>query len=282
VAKGPRTVLPIPDGTPEPLEGGYKNTLLRYGDLVLRLEKADLDSVQWEHGVLRFLVQHMPEVVVPVAGPAVLEDGRIGSLLPFVEGADLDPDDRHQRLELARVLARLHLAGLDWQGGPRPGRPAFVDLDWKTNHWWDWTIVEKRPALVQAYEEATAWLAAAPPLGRGIVHGDICRANVRVRNRSIVGVLDWEEARVDWPAWELANATWEVCRAGEALDAGRANDFIQAYVDAGGPGETEPFTPLLRVRLIADALYSLTRAAEGGAWDPPHVERLLKALAGLQ
>jgi len=279
VAKGPRTVLPLPDGNPEPLTGGFKNELTRFGDVVLRLEKTTLASAEWELEAVRFLAESVPEALVATAGPELFKDGRIASILPFVEdAAPLDRENEAHRLELARLLARLHRRGLDWAGAQRPGSPGFASLDMTRNRWWDWTIVSKPAALVDAYEASVKWLSTPPSLVTGLVHGDVCRANVLTRGDTIAAVLDWEEARVDWPAWELASAAWEVCQSGDALDSGRATAFIHAYRKADGPGETEAFEPLLRLRLVADLLYSLTSRARGEPHDETYVEHLVRAL----
>jgi len=267
----------------EPLEGGHKNRLLRCGEVVLRIEERDPESVAWEHELTTFLSHDVPEVVTPLValdGSTFAEtDGVVVSVLPFVEGAPLDRDDESERLEVARLLARLHWVGRIWKR-PRPDRPAFADLDLETNAWWDVRIIEMPAVLARAYERSRAWLAAAPWLGRGAVHGDVYRGNLRVRDRRIRGVLDWEDARVDWPAWELANATWEVCKdeARDRLDPERSARFLDAYAEAEGPGELGPFDDLLRLRLVADALYSLTSAARGEPWSPRYVEHLLRAL----
>jgi Ser/Thr protein kinase RdoA (MazF antagonist) len=294
VAKGPGTVLPDPDGIAarwglaplppaEPLRGGHKNTLLRCGNVVLRVERRDPESVAWEHELTAFLAHDVPEVVTPLAaldGSTFAEtDGIVVSVLPFVEGSPLDRDDEAQRLAVARLLARLHWVGRIWKR-PRPDRPAFANLDLEVNAWWDVRIVEMPPVLARAYERSREWLAAPPWLERGAVHGDVYRGNFRVRDRRIRGVLDWEDARVDWPAWELANATWEVCKdeACDRLDPERSAHFLEAYAEAGGPGELGPFDDLLRLRLVADALYSLTSAARGEPWNRQYVEHLLRAL----
>jgi len=296
-ATGPGTVLPDPDGIaerwglaplppPEPLTGGYKNALLRCGDVVVRLERADPESVAWEHELLAFLSHDVTEVVAPLpardGSTFFASDGVVVSVLPFIPGIPLDRNDEDQRLQLAGLLARLHRAGAAWQR-PRPGRPSFAEADLEVNAWWDRRIVDTPPVLARAFERAGAWLAAGPELARGAVHGDVYRGNLRVRDGRIAGVVDWEEARVDWPAWELANATWEVCKdeATDALDPVRADAFLAAYVAAGGPGELEPFEPLLRLRLVADALYSLTSRARGEPYDPAHVSHLLRALERL-
>jgi Ser/Thr protein kinase RdoA (MazF antagonist) len=225
-----------------PLAGGHKNTLLRCGDVVLRVEHRDPESVAWEHELTAFLSHDVPEVVTPLValdGSAFEErDGTVVSVLPFVEGTPLDRDDETQRLA-AGLLARLHWVRI-WRR-PRPDRPAFADPDFETNDWWDVQIVEMPP------------------------------------------MLDWEDTRVDWPAWELANATWELWKdeAHDRLDPDRSARFLEAYAEADGPGELGPFDDLLRLRLAADALYSLTNAARDEPSDLQYVEHLLRALERL-
>src|SRR4029077_9057229 len=109
------------------------------------------------------------------------------SVLPFVEGAPLDRNDEAQRLDVARLLARVHWVGRVWKR-PRPDRPAFADLDLETNAWWDVHLVEMPPALERAYERSRAWLGEAPWLTRCAVHGDVYRGTLRVRERRIHGM----------------------------------------------------------------------------------------------
>jgi Ser/Thr protein kinase RdoA (MazF antagonist) len=166
------------------------------------------------------------------------------------------------------VLARIHRT--DWGGGQRPGAASWLERDLVRNAWWDWELVDKPRVLVTAYERVRDFLADPPPLRLGVVHGDVYRGNVRVEGGAIVGVLDWEEARLDWLASELANAAWEV----RDVDG-----FVSAYVAAGGPAETEHLGDLVRLRNLADVLYSLTSKARGEAYDAGYVEHLLGALA---
>ncbi len=133
--------------------------------------------------------------------------------------------------------------------------------------------------LVAAYEELVSFLADPPRLLVGIVHGDVYRANLRMEAGRIVGVIDWEDARLDWPAWELANAAWEVCKVGDSLDAERCRAFVGSYVAADGPAEPEFLPQLVRARLVADVLYSLTSKARGEPFDEGYVHDLLRALA---
>ena len=57
--------------------------------------------------------------------------------------------------------------------------------------------------------------------------------------------------------------------------------FVEAYAEADGPGELASFDDLLRLRLVADTLLSLTNAARDEPWDRQYVDHLLGALERL-
>jgi Ser/Thr protein kinase RdoA (MazF antagonist) len=269
VAKGPGTVLTLPDGIaahwglpplvdPLPLVGGYHNLVLRTGDVVLRVELRKPDSVAWEHELLTWLAVEVPEVVAPIPaldGSTFLVAGRhVVSVLPFVAG------HHGAGLDAADLLARIHVRGAKWpQARPRPDRPSYADLDWESNDWWDWSVVAKPRVLVRAFDRVRAWVASSPPLAVTPVHGDQAQQNVLSRDGHIAGMIDWEWARLDWPAVELASATW-------AFAEDDVQAFVRAYVAAGGPGEPEVLTEGRRLHLLANALYSLTRGAADSSW----------------
>jgi Ser/Thr protein kinase RdoA (MazF antagonist) len=265
MAKGPRTVLVLPDGIaerwnlaglrePVPLGGGYHSLVARAGDFVVRIEQSDVDSVAWEHELLEWLGEEIPEVVAPVAAADgttfVATERGIVSVLPFVDGTP------RGGLEAAELFARIHRRGADWAAArPRPGRPAYADLDWERNDWWDWSVVRKPPELVRAFDRARAWVASAPELVVTPIHGDPAQQNVLWDGRRIVGVLDWEWSRLDWPALELASAAW-------AFAERDVDGFVAAYVAAGGPGEPDVLQEGVRIFVLANALYSLSRETE--------------------
>jgi Ser/Thr protein kinase RdoA (MazF antagonist) len=279
VAKGPRTVLTLPDGIAEhwdlprveaeALRGGYHNDVLRVGEVVIRIERRDPASVAWEHELLAWLKPAVPEVVAPLPardGSTFLALGRhVASALPYVDGTP------HGGLAAAELLARIHARGTGWPGArERPGRPAYSALDWERNDWWDWSVVPKPPELVRAFEHAHAWIASEPPLVRAPIHGDTAQQNFLARDACVVGVVDWEWARVDWPAVEAEHAAWSL-----AEDDRRA--FLNAYRDAGGPGEPGVALEARRIQLLVNALYSLTRGDGNRDW----IEYLLAELRDL-
>jgi Ser/Thr protein kinase RdoA (MazF antagonist) len=280
VAKGPLTVLTLPDGiaehwglppltNPVPLTGGYHNLVIRTGDVVIRVETRELESTVWEHELLAWLAADVPEVVAPIqAGDGstfLVVEGQIVSVLPFVEG------EPSAGLDVASLLARIHARGAEWpQARARPGRPSYADLDWERNDWWDWSAVPKPPELVRAFDHVRAWIASAPSLAVTPVHGDPAQQNVLSRTGRIAGVIDWEWARLDWPALELALAAWTFAEE-------NVKSFVRAYVDAGGPGEPDVLDEGRRLQLLVNALYSLTR--DGG--NTPWVDYLLGELRRL-
>jgi Ser/Thr protein kinase RdoA (MazF antagonist) len=236
-----------------PLTGGYHNTLLRAGELVLRIEEREPESVQWEHELLAWLRPEVPEVPLPLTArdgsTYLVVDGRVVSVLPYVEG------DSGAGIAAAELFARVHVRGSAWPGArPRPGRPAYADLDWERNDWWDWSQVAKPPELVRAFEHARAWVASAPELVVTPIHGDPAQQNFVSRDGRIAALLDWEYARLDWPALELAAA------------ADEDPAFVAAYIAAGGPAEPEVLEEGTRIMLLANALYSLTRGGENRDW----------------
>jgi Ser/Thr protein kinase RdoA (MazF antagonist) len=268
-----------------PLPGGATGSLLRAEQVVVRVEEADPEGLRWEHELLLFLAEEIDEVVPPLLardGSTFYLDGyRAVSVFPFVDGRTLRSRERSFRRVLPRLLARLHARGQAWTThDQRPDVPSLRERDWEQNDWWDWNLVEKTPSLVRAYEELRDWVSNAPDLTVCPIHGDFHPGNVLVSGRHIVGVVDWQYARIDWPAFELAGAVWEL--AGEpgsiAVDPARSETVVGDYLAAGGPGEPEFLVPLMRLESLVTALFSLTRAARGLSWNPEFTALVLATL----
>jgi aminoglycoside phosphotransferase (APT) family kinase protein len=269
----------------ERLLGGATGALVRAGDFAVRAEHTDPESVRWEHELLRFLAEEIDEVVAPL--PALdgstfyLEGSRVVSVFPFIEGDELRSREGAFRHELPTLLARLHRRAQAWTvRDPRVGVPALRERDWDQNDWWDWSLVEKTPPLVRAFEELREWVRSAPDLCVCAIHGDFHPGNVLVRDGRIVAVLDWQYARRDWPAFELASIVWDLGWDGESttIDPGVRDAVIRDYLDAGGPGEPEVLVPMARLEGLASALFSLTRAARGLSWNPDFTRRVIATL----
>jgi len=153
------------------------------------------------------------------------------------------------------------------------------ERDWDRNDWWDWSIVKKPPPLLRAFEELREWVATAD-LRVCAIHGDFHTGNVLVRDGHVAGIVDWQFARRDWPALELAGMVWDLCSSGEstALDSALRDQVVGQYVDAGGPGEPGALEPLMRLESLVSALVSLTRAARGQSWNREFTQMLIATL----
>jgi Ser/Thr protein kinase RdoA (MazF antagonist) len=297
---GAPSLEPLPEGIGEryglalpthgkPLRGGASGSLLRAGGFVVRVDDADPAGVHWEHELVRFLAEEIDEVVVQLAaadGSTFFADdhGRIVSVFPFVEGDELRGREAWFRRELPALLARLHRRALAWPlTEQRADVPALRELDWDRNHWWDWSIVERTHSLVRAFEELRRWVADADELCVCAIHGDFHPGNVLTQGGRIVGIVDWQYARRDWPAFELASVAWDLAwdERTNTVDRAARDAVVRTYVDAGGPGEPEVLVPMARLEALVTVLFSLTRAARGLSWNPDFTARLLRMLDDL-
>ena len=219
------------DGTPEPLPGGHRNTVLRVGDHVLKSTRRSEAAIAWLLPVADALLPHKLHVPRPLRssnGAFVVEGW---TCEPFVRGAPCDPSaltawqgrsyGLRQRDGFASAAALRSLS----TGG---------DID-----------LRRMPApLVRAIHHAWAALPKASPC---LVHGDLTRSNL-LENETGITILDWDEARLDHPgfdrvALDSANAVerraadaWEIACCWQIEPArarGLARDFISATVRAG-------------------------------------------------
>ena len=258
--------------------------VLRSGAYVIRDAKTSLESVVWEHEFLGFLAPRVAEVVAPltaVDGSTFLAVGdHVISVTPHIAAELADRSAPVVRYEVPRLLARLHRAAAEWpRARPRPGRPSWRDLDWIANDIWDWTALDRTPLLERAYEASREWLASPPPLTESAVHGDFHTDNLLASERGIEGLIDWEFARIDWPASDLAAAVMVLSLQRDGtIDQRIADETVAAYVDAGGRDESHALEPLLRQVLLAVALHARTRKATGQSSSPEFQGMLETAL----
>jgi len=119
------------------------------------------------------------------------------------------------------------------------------------------------------------------------IHGDYWAGNVLMEGDAVTGVVDWDEAHVDWRAYEVANATWQFCRneSSDALDLKAAREFHRHY-NAAGEGLTDPereaVGPLIRARLLYEVLFTLGISGRGGEEDWEYVSTNLNTLVNLR
>jgi Ser/Thr protein kinase RdoA (MazF antagonist) len=262
-----------------------RNVIVRSGAYVIRDQDTTVESIQWEHDFLAFLAPRIPEVVAPLRaadGSTFLSVGkRVVSVAPFIAAERAERTDPRVRYEVPRLLARLHQVASEWPDArPRPGRLPWRELDWVANDTWDWTAIDRTALLERAYEASREWLSSRPTLAESAVHGDFHSDNLLVSERGIEGLIDWEFARIDWPATDLAAAVAVLALQPDGtIDQCIAEETVAGYVDAGGRDESHALDPLLRQFLLAVALHARTRRAAGESWNPEFQDMIESALA---
>lgn len=174
-----------------PLSGGFRNEVLeiRLGGrrLVARRSRRVGASLEWELDLLAFLGGHgfvVPQVVNSV-------DGRrhVGGVVvqQWLEG---EPPQEQDWSPVAAELGRLHELTRGWP--QRPGFCASSDLLHR-DRGGDVDLSAMPASAVHACRRAWRGIADVP---RGVVHGDPGAGNIRM-TKAGVGLLDWDEARVD-------------------------------------------------------------------------------------
>jgi aminoglycoside phosphotransferase (APT) family kinase protein len=120
------------------------------------------------------------------------------------------------------------------------------------------------------------------------LHADYYRGNVLVRDRAIVGAVDWDDVFVGPPEQELAWAAWEWGRGLASLDLEPALSFIDRYIATGGTAEridVGEFARLVRARIRMDVIYSHRAGTWGTSTDPDDIayeESELRAFRALR
>lgn len=165
--------------------------------VVVRRSRRSIDSLDWELDLLEHLAAN--EFVVPRVVPT--EDGRrqvAGVVVQeWLDGRQ--PSSEADWIAVADELRRLHSLTADHR--QRPGccrvfelgpvrRSVDADLD-------------RLPAAV--LDRLLPIFAAVDQVGVAVVHGDPGPGNVRIDTRGRVGLLDWDESRVDVVWHDLSN-----------------------------------------------------------------------------
>jgi homoserine kinase type II len=250
----------------KPLVGGYANDVLRVdaagSPYVLRVKHPPIvvESIAWEHDLVGRLAERL--AIVPAPIPArdgstfFLHDRFAVWLLPLVKGRMARPEDGRAA---AHALATVHAAAADLALSQRPASSRLAELDWPPP-----LLPRRLESWLPDLEAGRAWAirftsgieALAAP-----IHADFFPGNLLVDGDRATAVLDWEEARLDWPAIDLAAAVWHFCSHGLHIDEGAFRAFVHAYRSAGGivPAEEDDLLiPLIRVKRILEVLRAPT------------------------
>lgn len=182
-----------------PLTGGNRNPVLEIRldgrRLVARRSRRPPASLDWELGLLDHLAGHglrVPGVVAALDGRRHV-DGVV--VQTWLDGSPPGPRDWPS---VAATLARLHELTAGW-----PQRPGFASTRelLTAERGGDVDLAAMPAGAVAACRRAWARLDGRPA---AVVHGDPGPSNIRV-SAAGPGLLDWDEARVDYTDLDLAD-----------------------------------------------------------------------------
>jgi Ser/Thr protein kinase RdoA (MazF antagonist) len=274
---------------PARLTGGEQSDVYRVeserGPLVVRVNphwRRD-DEIGWVHAFIRHVAADVPQAIAPLSaadGSTLFRwDGHPVSVFPFCPGQPLDIRDSAMRLRGARLLRRIHDAALCWEA---PRKPSSADDAPRTTPGMD--SPEMRDAELDGVFER---MAADRAVTVGPIHGDYYPRNILCEGGHVLGVIDWDEARIAPLIEEIGWVMWEFCQypSGDDLDFGRAAEFLAAYYD-GAPGrlaaERAYLIAAVRWRLRWEVRHQVLMREIGAHWDLEYMEQEIRAFARLR
>jgi homoserine kinase type II len=275
-----------------PIASGIENTnyfvTTSAGRYVLTLfERLPAQDLPFYLGLMAHLARHGIPCPSPIAdrtnGLMSALNGKPAALVTRLPGAPVATPAVAHCIEVASVLARMHIAGQSYPGAlENPRGPA----------WWRATAPQVLPfldaegaALLRRELEFQSRyrLADAP---RGPIHADLFRDNVLFDGPRIGGVIDFYFAGVDTLLFDVAVTVndWCVQPDGE-LDRPRVEAFLYAYHAARPLAAIErgAWPAMLRAAALRFWLsrlhdFHLPRPGElVHAHDPDHFRRILLA-----
>ena len=197
------------------------------------------------------LTAWLGEEGLPVSEPLRSVDGRVQveigrrtsiSLQRQIRGQLLDVTVRDEVRAAGAALAKLHAALArypsteDVAGLADPPKPLAARIT-------GWLNSDHSSALTpSAREKLTVLVASSPPdrLSAQLVHGDFRAANILCAEHQVAAVLDFEEARFDFPIMELAQSA--VMLGTRFRDWGPVSPHVHAWLLDGYESE-RPLTP---------------------------------------
>jgi Ser/Thr protein kinase RdoA (MazF antagonist) len=211
----------------EPMAGGNRSVVvsatLSGARVVVRRSRRSEAGLEWE---LK-LMEHLRAVGLATPEVVAAADGRLQvdgvSVIAFVEGRQPDTADDWARV--AEYLSRLHELGRGT--AQRPGFRSARELLMEEQG----GDVDLQAMPVDAVRLCRAAWAPLSSLPVTVIHGDPGASNIVITQTDVV-LLDWDEARVDCPWFDLAALPDEVSPLhGEDRQlAARAADAWEAAV----------------------------------------------------
>ena len=193
----------------EKLPGGWANSnyKLSLNDNTKRVLKIWDEQTLDEVNYLLSITTYLSDNDVPTPSPIpfsngefmVVKDGLAWTLLPFVEGAWLEPNYSSLH-SLGRIQASLHLVipPVNLKDKYSMGNSLFDKLFSIANERNEWSDF-----LHMLKSESTILKQNIGELPRGIIHGDLFPDNILGTNDNVTSILDFEEVCYDILAFDL-------------------------------------------------------------------------------
>ena len=193
----------------EKLPGGWANSnyKLSLNDNTKRVLKIWDEQTLDEVDYLLSITTYLSDNGVPTPSPIpfsngefmVVKNGLAWTLLPFVEGAWLEPNDS-SLYSLGRIQASLHLIipPVNLKEKFSMGNSLFDKLFSIANERNEWSDF-----LYMLKSESTILKQNIGELPRGIIHGDLFPDNILGTNDNVNSILDFEEVCYDILAFDL-------------------------------------------------------------------------------
>lgn len=187
-----------------------------------------------------------------------------------------------QRDQAAAMLGRLHRALLRY---PAPVIPVLLGQATVTHL----PRVDDLPEIIDPALDAwhSANCSNPEPYTLGPIHGDYYRRNLLVEDERIRGIIDWDDAHIDFLMQEIAWSAWEFCKTpiGDDWYPQRAKRFFQAYLAAGGPvnpAEGASAISFIRWRLREEIRLGLATADANQPHDREYTQSEIRAFQRLK
>jgi len=173
---------------------------------------------------------------------------------------------------MAELLGRIHAEAFRLRLGGQAWFPPLRRFDWSSNPWWDLGVINDQMGADPTVQAILAELDALPKLlvsldglPECLIHNDFHRGNLIANDKTIVGVVDWDWATIDWRALDVAAGMrcWMLHPDTPGLEA--AVDFVDRYEhDAGrlSRAERHALPDILYLRSLWTCLYDLGRAVD--------------------
>jgi homoserine kinase type II len=152
---------------------------------------------------------------------AYLVEGKPVIVTPFIEGANTGSLSNAKLFELGALLARVHQSQVSCDAPPTL-RIGSSDLSWLAKAKGD---PFPRWALQQHARTASVADEGSP---RSLTHGDPFRDNIVVDSNGTLVLIDWENAALDRPVFDLAQAVLAHC-GGKDTDVDRIKCLLAGY-----------------------------------------------------